>query len=138
MVEGVEGVEDKDLAMRMWKMDERIQRALAQDRVIDITTVGRKSGEPRRIEIWFHNWAGRLFITGLPGKRSWYANLVAHPEFTFHLKESTRADLPARARAITGEAQRREILAGILQTLDQPGELETWVKDSPLVEVTLL
>ncbi|MCL5996405.1 MAG: nitroreductase/quinone reductase family protein [Chloroflexi bacterium] len=119
-------------------MDERIQRALARDRVIDITTIGRKSGEARRIEIWFHNWAGRLFITGLPGKRSWYANLVAHPEFTFHLKESARADLPARATPITGEAQRREILAGILQTLDQPGELEAWVKDSPLVEVTLL
>jgi hypothetical protein len=79
-----------------------------------------------------------LFITGLPGKRSWYANLVAHPEFTFHLKESAKADLPARATPITGEAQRREILAKIVGNLDRAGELETWVKDSPLVEVTLL
>jgi F420H(2)-dependent quinone reductase len=45
------------------------------DRVIDITTTGRKTGEPRRIEIWFHRLDGRYFITGAPGRpRDWYAN----------------------------------------------------------------
>jgi deazaflavin-dependent oxidoreductase (nitroreductase family) len=124
----------------MWeaKMDEQIQRALEQDRTIDITTTGRKSGEPRRIEIWFFNVDGRLFITGMPVKRSWYANLVAHPEFTFHLKESVHADLPARATPITDPLQRREIMAKILGVLNRLGELDAFVKDSPLVEVTLL
>lgn len=69
-------------------MNEKIAQALAQDRVIDITTTGRKTGQPRRIEIWFHRWNGRYYITGLPGKRSWYANLLVYPEFTFHLKGS--------------------------------------------------
>jgi deazaflavin-dependent oxidoreductase (nitroreductase family) len=119
-------------------MDEKVKLALAQDQVIDITTTGRKSGEKHRIEIWFHNLDGRLFITGTPGKRSWYANLVAHPEFTFHVKRSTQADLPARATAITAEAQRREIMRGILTKLGRPEDLETWVAGSPLVEVTLL
>ena len=32
---------------------------------IDITTTGRKTGEPRRIEIVFHNIDGRLIITGI-------------------------------------------------------------------------
>ncbi len=35
-------------------MDKKAKQALAQDQVIDITTIGRKSGQPRRIEIWFH------------------------------------------------------------------------------------
>ena len=48
-------------------IDETIKRALAQDQVIDITTIGRKSSRPRRIEIWFHRWNGRTYITGLPG-----------------------------------------------------------------------
>ena len=73
--------------------DEQIEQALERDLTIDITTVGRKTGAPRRKEIWFHNLAGRLFITGLPGRRDWYANLVANPNFTFHLKESVQADL---------------------------------------------
>ena len=118
-------------------MDEKVKRALVQDQVIDITTVGRKSGRKHRIEIWFHNMNGRLFITGTPGKRSWYANLVAHPEFTFHLKGSAHADLAARARPITDQAERRTILAGILKKLERPGDLELWVAGSPLVEVTL-
>ena len=119
-------------------MDERIQQALAQGRVIDITTTGRHSGEPRRLEIWYHNLDGRLFITGLPGRRDWYANLVAHPAFTFHLKEGVQADLPARARPILDPAERRAVLSPIVARLGREADLERWLTDSPLVEVTLL
>ncbi len=121
----------------MGRMDEKIKHALEHDRTIDITTTGRKSGQPRRVEIWFHRVGDRLYITGTPGQRSWYANLRAHPEFTFHLKESVRADLPARARPIEDQAERHRILAAILHNLDHSQDLEAWVKDSPLVEVEL-
>jgi deazaflavin-dependent oxidoreductase (nitroreductase family) len=117
-------------------MDERIKRALARDRVIDITTTGRRSGRPRRIELWFHNLDGTIYLTGSPGKRDWYANLRAHPEFTFHLKRSVQADLPAQATPILDEAARRAILARIVPDVGQGGELEAWVARSPLVEVT--
>lgn len=40
---------------------------LARDRTVDTTTMGRKSGKPRRIEIWIHNLDGRLYLTGSPG-----------------------------------------------------------------------
>src|SRR6476469_1161261 len=91
-------------------MDERIRRALAEGRTIDITTTGRTSGQPRRIDMWFHNLDGTVYITGTPGKRDWYANMVAHPDFTFHLKEGVTADLPARATPIVDPAARRAIL----------------------------
>ena len=115
-------------------MDADVERALERDRTIDITTTGRRSGRPSRIEIWFHNVDGRIYITGLPGRRDWYANVVANPEFTFHLKQSVQADLPARARPITGDAERREVLAEILTRLGRD-ELDHWVADAPLVEV---
>jgi deazaflavin-dependent oxidoreductase (nitroreductase family) len=125
-------------------MSDETDAALAQDRVIDITTIGRKTGEPRRIEIWFHRLEGRYYITGTPGRaRDWYANLVAHPGFTFHLKESAKADLPATARPITDPAERQKVLAGLLASLGAeftsgPGqEPDVWVASSPLVEVTL-
>ncbi len=119
-----------------------MREALARERTIDITTTGRRSGRPRRIEMWFHNLDGRIYLTGSPGARDWYANLVAHPDFTFHLKDSVVADLPARARPITDEAEKREVLARILARLGQGEEpqrrrdLDTWVARSPLVEVT--
>ena len=118
-------------------MNTNIKQALENDRVIDITTIGRKTGQPRRIEIWFHNVDGRLFITGLPGHRDWYANLVANPNFTFHLKDSVQADLPARAVPITEEKQRRAVMAAITRKLSGEHDLEDWVARSPLVEVQL-
>ena len=119
-------------------MDESVKQALERDRTIDITTRGRKTGQPRRKEIWFHNVAGHLYITGTPGRRDWYANLLAHPEFTFHLKQSVRADLPARATPILDRAQRREIIAAIHQKLSGNRDLDAWVEGSPLVAVELL
>jgi deazaflavin-dependent oxidoreductase (nitroreductase family) len=116
--------------------------ALARDRVIDITTTGRRSGQARRIEIWYHRVDGRYYITGTPGRpRDWYANLVAHPAFTFHLKDSVTADLAATARPITDPAERENVLDAILASLSDlassPGrERADWVADSPLVEVT--
>lgn len=117
-------------------MDEKIAHALAQDQVIDITTIGRKTGQPRRIEIWFHRLNGRFYITGLPGKRSWYANLVTNPTFTFHLKISAQADLSASARPILAETERRKTFTGLLENMNRSADLEAWIKDSPLVEVT--
>ena len=117
-------------------MDKKVERALGQDRVIDITTVGRRTKRNRRIEIWFFNIEGRIYITGSPGRRSWYANLLANPRFTFHLKGSARADLPARARPITNRKERREMLTKIQPLAGTFRELGAWVDGSPLIEVT--
>jgi deazaflavin-dependent oxidoreductase (nitroreductase family) len=111
-----------------------IEQALGTDRVIDITTIGRRTGEPRRIEIWFHRIDGRFFITGTPGARSWYANLVANPRFTFHLKESAQADLAAVAHPVDG-AEKARVLRAIEESLASDG-LRFDVETSPLVEAT--
>ena len=119
-------------------MDARIRRALETERTIDITTTGRTSGRPRRIEMWFHNLDGRLYLTGTPGTRDWYANLQQHPAFTFHLKGRVRADLPARATTIVAPARRRAILTALLDRLGRAADLDAWVRESPLVEVEIL
>ena len=118
-------------------MDPQIEHALKTDRLIDITTFGSKTGNPHRIEIVFHNFDGRLYITGRPGKRDWYANMVAHPQFTFHVKQSAQADLAATAIPITDEALRRPILTKVVETWNRQNELEAFVESSPLVEVQL-
>src|SRR4030095_12120250 len=119
-------------------MDERIKDALARDRTIDITTRGRKTGQLHRTELWFHHIDGHVYITGSPGRRDWYANLLAHPEFTFHLKQSIKADLPARATPILDRARRRAIIASIDQKLGGSRDLDAWVEGGPLVVVEFL
>ena len=122
-------------------MDNDVREALTKSgSVIDITTTGRKTGESRRIEIVFHHFGGTVYISGFPRpqKRSWLANLEAHPEFTFHLKHDVKADLPATARSITGAAERRPILQQVKdsQTGWSEVDIEDAVSMSPLVEVT--
>jgi deazaflavin-dependent oxidoreductase (nitroreductase family) len=119
-------------------MDERIQRALSRGHRIDITTTGRRTGAARRIEIVFHNFAGRLYITGSPSrrKRAWLLNLEADPHMTFHLKGAVTADLAATARIITEEAERRAILTEVVKVWDRM-DLETMTSLSPLIEVTI-
>ena len=92
-------------------MDERVAEALEHGGVMDITTTGRRTGQPRRIELVFHNVDGRILISGRPGfPRSWVANLKANPRFTFHLKRGIQADLPATGRVITDREERERLL----------------------------
>ena len=102
-----------------------------------MTTIGRKTGNPHKIEIAFHNFDGKLYISGMPGPRDWYAKLIANPHFTFHLNQSTQADLPARAIPITAEAERRRILAKVVQKWNKQDQLEAFVQSSPLIEIQL-
>ena len=118
-------------------LDSKVQEALEKDLVIDITTTGRKTGRPRRVEIWFHNLDGELYITGLPGSRGWYANILADPRMTFHLKETATADFPARATPITGVEQKRDILRRICTKQGTLDQLEARVSGAPLIKVDL-
>ena len=43
-----------------------IQAALERGHTIDITTTGRRNGEPRRLEIVFNKIDGLIYISGTP------------------------------------------------------------------------
>ena len=127
-------------------MDTKIKQALKIDKTIDIITIGRKSGQPRRTEIWFHNLDGRIIICGTPSgsgekgkrvRRDWLANLKAHPAFTFVLKESIQAELPARAVEITDPADRRAIMSAPQTSWyrDHGCTIEELTAGSPIVEI---
>ena len=120
-------------------LDPKAQEALEKDLIIDITTTGRKSGDARRVEIWFHNLDGILYIAGLllPRSRSWYANILNNPRLTFHLKGTTKADLPALATPITDAEERHRVLERICDNLGEPELLEARVAESPLIKVHL-
>ena len=94
---------------------------------------------PRRIEIVYHRIGGRIYISGSPvaeRTRAWLLNLDAEPRFTFHLKGRVAADLPATARIITDDAERRAVFAEIVKVWTNQ-DIETMTRYAPLIEVTL-
>jgi deazaflavin-dependent oxidoreductase (nitroreductase family) len=121
--------------------------ATIEERTIDITTTGRRSGQPRRIEICFYRSGDDVYLSGIPGPRTrdWLANLAAEPRFVFHLKHGVVADLPAVATVITDPAERRRIMTGFVEDFNQRRDpsgpwpeavLEEWVERSPLARVS--
>jgi deazaflavin-dependent oxidoreductase (nitroreductase family) len=117
---------------------EAIRRALRHGHTIDITTIGRRTGEPRRIEMMFHSFDGHLYISGMPNPdrtRAWLQNLRANPAFTFHLKQLVHADLPATAREITEDPERSDVMARVAKVWKR--DVAPMLAHSPLVEVTI-
>lgn len=118
-------------------MDDAVRQALEVDRYVDITTTGRKTGEARRIEIWPHLVDGAVYLTSLPARKSWYANMLANPDMTFHVKGSLQRDIPSRAVTITDPDARREVFAAMKAAEERMAHLdvERWVVESPLIRV---
>ena len=109
---------------------------LADDPTVDITTTGRHTGLPRRIEIWMLDIDGCFFITGTPGPRDWLANLHADPSLVVHLGRHAHLDLAARATPVTDTATRRAVLERLSATWYRTQHpLDVLVETSPMVEV---
>ena len=119
-------------------MAEDIRTLLTKDEVVDITTTGRKSGDARRVEIRLHSLDGKLFITGRPGRpRSWYANMVATPVFTLHLKQGLKLDVQCTAVPVTEDGTRRKVFELMLAQEASMAHVDVveWTDVAPLVEV---
>lgn len=71
-----------------------------------LTTTGRKSGQPRRIEIWFVENEGAYYVVSEMRRESgWVKNIERNPMVSFSIgtrgaRESVRASTLARARTV--------------------------------------
>lgn len=108
---------------------------LASHRTIDLTTFGRKSGLPRRIEIWWFRVDGRFIITGTPGRRDWVANVMHDPRVIVHIDGH---DIETTATPILDWDFRRTVFTqpetSWYKTQD---ELDRLIRVAPMIEVNL-
>lgn len=120
-------------------MDASIRAALDRSQTIDLTTTGRRTGRPRRIEIMVHNIDGRLVISGMPvaGRtRGWLHNAGANPAVTLHYKAGPVFDVEGTARVIMDPAERRTLLERVARAWGRR-DVEAMVEHSPLIEVSV-
>lgn len=111
-------------------MDATVKDAMDRGGIADITTIGRKTGKPRRIEIFFHQFDGDYYLTGRPGpKRDWEANIEANPQFTLHLKRGISSDVPVVGEAESDHEERARVLRRAL--------IESWGSEPDRVDAAL-
>ena len=116
-------------------MDDAVRTALHRSQVIDLTTTGRRSARPRRIEIFLHDRDGQLFITGMPRAdrtRDWIHNISADPHVVVHLKQDIGADVPATARVVTDVDERRPLIEAAAARWGRT-DVDTMLQHSPLI-----
>ena len=116
-----------------------LRAALNQSQVIDLTTTGRTSGQPRRIEIFLHHDDGLLFISGMPRAdrpRDWISNIRADARVVVHLKQSVHADVPATARVVDDPDERRPLIEGAARRWRRT-DIEDMMLHSPLIVLTV-
>jgi len=120
-------------------VDENTKTALYCSQVIDLTTTGRRTGRPRRIEIFLHEEDGQLFISGMPRAdrtRDWIQNITADPHIVVHLKQSISADIPATARVITDPLERRPFIEAAARRWGRT-DVDEMLQHSPLIVLTV-
>ena len=121
-------------------MESAVKEAMDRGGIADITTIGRKTGEERRIEIYFHQFDGAYYLTGKPGRpRDWNANIIANPEFTLHLKKGVTADVGVVGEPEPDREERAQILRRALveswgsEPKKAEASLHKWVSTSPFI-----
>ncbi len=88
-------------------------RARRREIFLYLTTTGRRSGQPREIEIWFTRLAGRYYLIAEHGERAqWVRNLRAEPRVRLRLGRRGR---PRAARARVVDATRDAALAAAVR-----------------------
>jgi deazaflavin-dependent oxidoreductase (nitroreductase family) len=61
---------------------------VAEERVLYLTTIGRRTGLPREIEIWFVAHGGRFYLFAETGEAAgWVRNIRANPKVTVRIRE---------------------------------------------------
>ena len=110
-------------------------RRLGRTREIQLTTVGRRSGRPRTIEIWWFRVDGRFVITGTPGSRDWLANVRADPRVVI---SAPFGSFDGTASEIHDAAFRRRVFTDPrADWYRTQAELDRLVASAPMIEVEL-
>jgi deazaflavin-dependent oxidoreductase (nitroreductase family) len=96
-----------------------------------VTTVGRVTGRPHEIEIWYALRESTVYLLSGGGRRSdWVRNLLRHPEVVVRIGDRT---LPGRGRLVTDpdEDQLARTLVHGKYSDGYQGDLTSW-RDSAL------
>lgn len=107
--------------------------SLAATRTIDLTTFGRRSGQPSTVEIWWFRINGRFIVTGTPGPRDWLANIRANHNV---LIDVNGRQYEATATEVTDQGLRRQIFTDPdTSWYSSQSGLERLVEVAPMIEI---
>ncbi|WP_083769014.1 nitroreductase family deazaflavin-dependent oxidoreductase [Thermobaculum terrenum] len=115
------------MALRRW-LERHADRLYAY-----LTTVGRRTGRPHRIEIWFAVADGRVYLlSGGRDRSDWVRNIRANPQVTLELGGEVHT---GKARVLQPDTAEDQLARRLLvEKYRRGGELDEWGRTSlPIV-----
>ena len=109
--------------------------ALATTEFCYLTTRGRRTGEPHRIEIWFVAHDEGAYLLSDSDRSDWYRNLVADPSVTLEISGEGRQ---TRAAPVGPENAASAPARAAMVAKYQPGygeDLTRWSQTAWLVRI---
>jgi deazaflavin-dependent oxidoreductase (nitroreductase family) len=108
-----------------------------------LTTIGRKSGEPREIEIWYGLIGRTVYMLSGSGqddrgpKAHWARNIVANPAVTVRIEGVT---YPGTGRIVARDTKEDAAARALVVPKYQPassGDLTNWGRTAVVVAVDI-
>jgi deazaflavin-dependent oxidoreductase (nitroreductase family) len=112
----------------------------AEDDCCNLTTVGRRTGSPHEIEIWFGVIDGTMYmISGNGPTADWYRNALASPAVSVRFGRAVHRGV---ARAVTETDERRrvgDLMGAKYQWEGDPSiglTYQAWCYDVPVLAIS--
>ena len=116
-------------------LDEATVARLARTGTIDLVTTGRRTGRLQRVEIWWFHFENNFVITGTPGPRDWYANILANSRVVI---ETRHGDFPAVAVPVSDrDFRHRFFTSAVTRWYATQAELHDLVEMAPMIVLDL-
>lgn len=97
-------------------LDPSLYDAATREKEVELTTFGRKTGQPSRRSMWITALDGKLYVrSGLGLTRDWPKNLLANERAILHI---AGRDVPVRARHVTDPTEARAMHAPVKRKYD--------------------
>ena len=111
---------------------------LADEDFAYVTTTGRKTGKPHRIEIWFAIEDGRLYLLSGGGDRAdWVKNIRKDRDVRVQVGSRSVAARARIARAGAEDQRARELLDAKYMSWKQGKKLSSWARGATPVVIEL-
>ena len=116
-----------------------LERQLADRSVCHLETIGRNSGQPRQVEIWFAADPDRdriYFLSGGRDRAHWVRNIRKIPEVCVRIGSERFSGVGSEVEGGPDEARARSLVADKYGAR-RDGELTAWARTSLPVAIDL-
>ena len=111
---------------------------LADEDFAYLTTTGRKTGRPHRIEIWFALEGGRVFLLSGGGEDAdWVKNIRRNGHVRIQVGTRSVAARARIARAGSEDGRARELLDAKYMGWEPGKKLSSWARGATAVAIDL-